>query len=119
MAKRVKQFRYYGDAASVNGNNYPAANAGGPNLRNLISGSVFRDFVPIVQLGIQTLPGTKFYLNGSNNPIIVGTTGIYELDLQNLSEINSLQFDSRSLSLINGNGNAYLIIDIIYEDGES
>jgi hypothetical protein len=37
--------------------------------------------MPIVQLGIQSVPGTKFYLNGSNNPIIIGNTGIYELDL--------------------------------------
>lgn len=111
MAKRVKQIRYYKDGSQ---NNY-----GGPTYRNLISGSVFNNFVPMLQLGIQTLPGTKFYLNGSNNPIIIGTTGIYELDLQGLTEINSLQFDAGSLSLIANNNNAYLIIDMIYEDGES
>ena len=110
MAKRVKQIRYYNDNS---GNNY-----GNPNYRNLISGSVFKDYVPMLQLGIQSLPGTKFYLNGSNNPIIIGNTGIYELDVQGLTEINSLQFDASSLSLIRNNNNAYLIIDIIYEDGE-
>lgn len=110
MAKRVKQIRYYADNSN---NNY-----GNPTYRNLISGSLISNFVPILQLGIQTLPGTKFYLNGSNNPIIVGNTGIYELNLQGLTEINSLQFDASSLSLIANNNNAYLIIDIIYEDGE-
>lgn len=112
MTKQVKQFRYYRDGSS---NNYPGTGVPGhPTYRNLISGSAFSNFVPIIQLGIQALPGTKFYLNGSNNPIIIGSTGIYELDLQGLSEINSLQFDAKSLSLIDNNANAYLIVDIIY-----
>ena len=84
---------------------------------NLISGSVFSRYVPIIQLGIQAVPGTKFYLNGSNNPIIIGNTGIYELDLQGLTEINSLQFDASSINFISANDNAYLIVDMIYEDG--
>ena len=111
MAKKIKQVRYY---AENHKNNY-----GGPTYRNLISGSVFSKYVPILQLGIQTLPGTKFYLNGSNNPIIVGNTGIYELDLQGLTEINSLQFDASSVALIANNANAYLIVDMIYEGGEN
>lgn len=110
MAKRVKQIRYYSDGSQKN--------YGGPVYRTLISGSIFSDYMPILQLGIQTLPGTKFYLNGSNNPIVIGGTGIYELDLQGLTEINSLQFDASSVSLINSNESAYLIIDFIYEDGE-
>jgi hypothetical protein len=65
------------------------------------------------------LPGTKFYVNGSNNPIIIGNTGIYELNLQGLTEINSLQFDASSIALIHSNKNAYLIVDMIYEDGEA
>ena len=115
MAKKVKQIRYYNDTADKN---YPSKNSGGPSYRNLISGSVFSNYMPIMQLGIQALPGTKFYLNGSNNPIIIGNTGIYELDLWGMAEINSLQFDANSLSLISSNDNAYLIIDMIYEDGE-
>ena len=117
MAKRVKQVRYYNDGSQ---NNYPSnSNAGTvPHYRNLISGSAFSKYMPILQLGIQSLPGTKFYLNGSNNPIIIGSTGIYELNLEGLTEINSLQFDASSLALIQNNVNAHLIIDIIYEDGE-
>ena len=108
MAKKVKQIRYY---AENNGNNY-----GGPTLRNLISGSVFSKYMPILQLGIQTMPGTKFYLNGSNKPIIVGNTGIYELDLSGTSKIRSLYFEEKSLNAINQNSH-YLIIDILYEKG--
>ena len=111
MARKIKQIRYYSDGHS---NNY-----GNPSYRNLISGSLFSNYIPIIQSGIQTLPGTKLYLNDSNNPIIIGNTGIYELDLQGLTEINSLQFDATSLRLISENNNAYLIIDMIYEDGEA
>ena len=110
MAKKVKQIRYYKEGSP---NNY-----GEPTYRNLISGSVFSNYMPILQLGIQTMPGTKFYLNGSNNPIIIGNTGIYELDLQGLTEINSLQFEASSVALIKNNESAYLIVDIIYEGGE-
>ena len=62
----------------------------------LVDGSVFDtpSCYPIVQLGIQTLPGTKFYLNNSIEPIIVGYTGIYELDLDNQTEIFKLTFNN-------------------------
>ena len=74
--------------------------------------------MPISQLGIQALPGTKFYLNGSNDPIIIGHTGIYELDLEGLAEITALSFDAKSIEAINGNNNSFLIVDIIYEQEE-
>ena len=45
--------------------------------------------------------------------------GIYELNLQGLTEINSLKFDASSIALIHENKNAYLIVDMIYEDGEA
>lgn len=110
MAKKIKQFRFYSDG---NEKNYPS----GITYRKLISGSAFSDYIPIIQLGIQALPGTKFYLNGSANPVIIGSTGIYELNIQGLTEINALQFDPASISLINNNDNAFLIIDIIHEGG--
>ena len=113
MAKQVKQFRYY--STTNTDKNYPANIA----FRNLISGSIFADYMPIIQLGVQGLPGTKFYLNNSNNPIIIGYTGIYELDLNGIAEIKALQFDASSINMIEKNPNAYLIVDIIYEkDGE-
>jgi hypothetical protein len=74
MAKKVTQIRYYTDGSN---NNYP----NNVTYRNLVSGTIFNEYRPIVQLGIQALPGTKFYLNGNNMPIVIGNTGIYELDL--------------------------------------
>ena len=109
MAKQVKQFRFYQHNNADK--NYP----NGISYRTLTSGSIFSDYMPIVQLGIQSLPGTRFYLNGSPKPIIIGHTGIYELDLEGLSEITSLKFDPKSIEAINGNSNSYLIVDIIYD----
>jgi len=38
--------------------------------------------------------------------------------LEGLSEITALEFYRGSLNAINQNENAYLIVDIMYEDGE-
>lgn len=110
MAKKVSQLRYYSNG---NNKNYPA----NITAQDLISGQAFTDFGSIYQIGIQTLPGTKFFLNGSAYPIIIGITGIYELEVVNFSTIKQIQFDSTSISLIENNSNAYLIIDILYENG--
>lgn len=115
MAKRVMQFRFYSEHDD---RNYP----GSCDLQSLQSGSIFNSdnrekYVPIVQLGIQSLPGTKFYLNNSlKDPIIIGSTGIYELDIDGMAEITHLQFDRESLNTISENANVSLIIDIIYDD---
>jgi len=69
-----------------------------------------------VQIGIQTLPGTKIYLNAHTIPVIIGATGIYELSVDGLSQITSVQFDNASLQIIENNPNAYVIIDYIYEE---
>lgn len=112
MKKLLKQFRYYGEAR--NDLNYP------PTITktNLYTGGIFftsNDLLSIQALGIQAVPGTKFYLNNSVESIIVGSTGIYELDLADGYEITALKFDSASLNLINDPTNsAYLIIDAIY-----
>ena len=110
MAKHVMQFRYYEDNHT---NNQPVElNAG-----QLVNGTVFAKYLPFTQLGIQALPGTRFYLNDNiEGPVIVGSTGIYELELEGISKINSLKFDSKSLKLIADNPNAFLIIDVIYEN---
>ena len=112
MAKQVKQFRFYNTKNTAN-KNYPA----NLTLNQLVTGGAFSNYKRIVQLGIQSLPGTKFFLNSANNPVIIGNTGIYELDLQGLSEITSLTFEQKSIQAISDNNNAYLIVDIIYEDG--
>lgn len=109
MAKHIMQFRYYGE----NHNNNQPENL---ELSQLVNGAVFSKYLPFTQLGIQSLPGTRFYLNDSvEGPVIIGSTGIYELELENISKITSLKFDSKSLDLINNNVNGYLIIDVIYE----
>lgn len=110
MAKHIMQFRYYDEG---NSNNQPE----GLKLNQLVNGEeVFSKYLPFTQLGIQSLPGTRFYLNKNiEGPVIIGTTGIYELELEGISKISSLKFDSKSLNLIKNNPNGYLIIDVIYE----
>lgn len=110
MARTIKQFRYYGEN---NSKNQPsAANPGG-----YISGKVFKEngLISIVQLGIQALPGTQFYINNAIEPIIIGSTGIYELDLRGLTEITDLSFSTETMNKIDNSGGAYLIVDAIYE----
>lgn len=110
MVKNIKQFRFYG---TDNENNTNAA-------------SFFKDpgvglnaYMPVVHIGVQTLPGTKIYLNDNLNPIIVGLTGIYELDLDNTTGlISKIRFDEQSINIINSIETAYLILDIVYETEE-
>ena len=111
MSKRVKQFRY------INKNS-PANYPDGLTYQNLTSGVAFQGCPSIIQLGIQALPGTKFYVNGGYSPVIIGTSGIYELDLNGLSEISSLYFNGDSIRAIEESDIATLLIDILYEDGE-
>lgn len=128
MANRIKQYRYYAEAVenSSNGNekNQPkeiVSESGGyipTSYNHYVSGLVFGDAFPILQLGVQALPGTKFYLNNALEPIIIGSTGIYELDLEGQTEINAISFDLESMELIRNNNNAFLIVDIIYDDGK-
>ena len=112
MAKYLMQFRYYG-------NQFENNNLSNIEYKQLISGSYFISYKPnatsIASLGIQTLPGVKFYLNNSQvDPIIVGPSGIYELGINENYEITGLQFDKKSLDLIDANSGAYLIIDVVY-----
>ena len=110
MPKQVNQVRYFGEKHSKNSD--PLV-----TKRSLMYGTAFSNHYPIIQLGVQTLPGMKIYINGHENPVIVGQTGIYELTLEGLSEITALEIDRNSLTAINNNVNAYLIVDILYEDG--
>lgn len=116
--KQVYQYRYYGDGDTKNQPNSGLAQ----NIisaRTLVPGTIFTSKLPILQLGIQATPGTKFYLNNSQEPVIIGSTGIYELDLQGKAEVNALSFDYESIDNINKKkNNGYLIVDIIYERKE-
>ncbi len=109
MAKKVGQIRWFGDNKSQN---YPSD----ITLAKLRYGTAFPKTNPIVQIGIQTLPGTKIYLNAHTVPVIIGATGIYELSVDGLANLTSVQFDNASLQIIENNPSAYIIIDYIYEE---
>ena len=106
MAKKIMQFRYYGEK---NIKNQPSK----IDKINLRSGNIFSGYFPITQLGIQSQPGTKFYLNNSTSPIIIGSTGIYELNLSGLTVLTSITFDAKSLKDFSDSNNG-LIIDVVY-----
>ena len=113
MSKAIRQYRFF-NSESAETRNYPS----GLNSANLTSGSIFfndPELGAITQLGIQTLPGTKFFLNNGITPVIVGYTGIYELDLRSEAEITALSFDSSSINTISSINGAYLIVDAVYE----
>lgn len=120
MARRVKQFRYYGEGHSDNQPSQITISNGSNETVTYVkyvNGEVFANYYPILQLGIQALPGTKFYLNNSIEPIVIGYTGIYELDLNGEAEITKITFDRYSMAQVNELNNALLIVDIIYDDG--
>lgn len=108
MAKTIGQVRFYGD-------NNPNNSSDEVTKVNLENGLLFQKHVPITQLGIQTLPGTQVFINENPRPIIIGQTGIYELNVQGNSSINNLEFRRTSLDLIEKSPSAYLIIDFISE----
>lgn len=110
MAKKIVQFRYFGE---LNEKNYPSI----ITKAKLMSGTVFDGYTPIIKLGIQSLPGTKFRLNSNLDYIMVGSSGLYELDMTTGSGvITSLAFDDLSLTNIDENQDAYLLIDMMYEE---
>lgn len=109
-SRKIKQLRYYNDNHDKN--------AGFQTSAQYCNETSFSYFAPIEQLGIQTLPGTKFYLNQSLDPIIIGSTGMYELDLRNTTAIlSSLRFDAASMETIKNLDNGFLIIDLVYTGG--
>lgn len=113
MAKHIKQFIFYQENSEKN---YPE---GIMSIMNLTEGKVFANYMPISQLSIQSLPGTKIYLNNSHDPIVIGYTGIYEIAINNLAEITSLKIDYDSLRQINSNKETILLIDIVYDKEEA
>lgn len=136
MAKRIQQVRFY--SKDSDNNNYAGAfidengtvsTYTGKMLYSGLTGeavtindndnlaiypSPFK--TPIIQIGIQALPGTKVYFNGATFPIEVGVTGIYELDVEDFTYITEVKFDADSLNNIDSNPNTYLIVDTIWDD---
>ncbi len=115
MAK-MAQFRYY--SKDNPNNSYPSTD--GEKSYTVFCGDVaFRAYAPIHQFGIQTLPGTKLFINQSQNPIIVGGTGVFEVDCDaTTATINSFRIDQKSMETIDKLINGYLIIDIVYGSEE-
>ncbi len=109
MARLVKQFRYYG---SDSDKNYPGDVT---SYAALAAGNIFKSYNPVTQLGIQAEPGVKFYVNYGADPIMIGDTGIFELDLEGLGTISSIRFDRNDLEAVQEAGP--ILIDIIYEGG--
>lgn len=74
--------------------------------------------IKIKHLGIQSTPGTEFYINDLNTSIIIGQTGIFELDLTSYGSlvITSLSFAPGSIRDNNNGSNSFLIVDLKYEE---
>lgn len=109
------QYRFFNTGNSMNV--YPPNNTSNDwrvfCVPNAISPGVIR------QLGIQTLPGTKIYINGSTDGIIVGGTGILEIDCTQGNipgAITGIRIDPDSMEIINSVPSAYLLVDLIYDD---
>ena len=107
---QIAQIRYYNDNDERN-SPYKL-------YTELCGDTAFKNFGIIKKLGIQTLPGTRVYFNKSITPIVIGATGIYELDLSdNTSAIlHSIRFDKTSMETIRNLANGYLLVDILYDE---
>ena len=108
--KHLKQFVFYG---KDNKNNFP-------EKVSTWTHNVLSSYPTVSHLGIQGVPGTTFYLNQDGDPITIGVTGVYEIDLGGIGFISKLAFDETLLlSYYNNNPNPdyRLIVDIVYEEG--
>lgn len=104
--KQIMQFRYY-----MNNNEYNSPSS--LTWDKLASGTLFNDYGPVCQLGIQGPPGLRFYLNNGAHSIMIGQTGIYELDMDNTNRITAIKFHREDRDLITESNK--LIVDIVYE----
>ena len=107
MSKRFKQFVYGEDVTQ----------------EELIKDTFLQDKGvgnSVLQLGIQGLPGTKFYLNGNLYPIILDASGVFYIEAKNGARISSLKFEEASINKIDSvkNDFAYLMIDVLIDEKE-
>jgi len=109
MAKQIKQIRWFGDGDA---RSYPSTIS-----KSLLQDEeYFEQFSPILQLSIHTLPGVQVFFNKSDEPIYIGHSGVYQLDLQDTSAILwGMKFKEEDLNAIE-NTNVGLIIDIMYNN---
>lgn len=70
--------------------------------------------VTIKQIGIQTQPGVVLKINDNGN-IVIGKTGIYEIDLSDTNaEISKIQYIKTSGVTVK-----FIILDAVYEGGNN
>jgi hypothetical protein len=93
-----------------------------PKDINYWKNNLLSNYASVSHLGIQGEPGVEFYLNHGDDPITIGPSGIYELDLEGLGYITALKFDYSILieKYNNEDINPYhrLIVDIVYEGAD-
>lgn len=110
--KRIMQFRYYG---ANDKRNYPSDYTTENWTTNVLSKCGV-----VSHLGIQCEPGVVFYLNDGNNPIAMGSTGIYELDLEGIGRITNLRFDEGMLTSTyptneDSSDSKRVLVDVVYD----
>lgn len=113
---KVIQLRYYGENDN---RNYPNGVENKITADNLITGEIFQQYTPIVQLGVQHASNAyiPFYINESKNPIFTHPYGLFELDVMDKTCIWSLRFDVKHANGdIRVNAEAPLIVDIVYKE---
>lgn len=135
MAMRLVQFRYYGINHPNQENNFPRVveREGKERLVLWPEAYTFEKYGNINYIKIQTVPGTRIYLNRSlwngGSPFVVGSTGILEISVRkrvteaekqdpgfdNSLMVSGFALDAQSKETINTLEDGYLIITIAYE----
>ena len=105
MAKQVGQIRWFGANNSSNSSK-------SLTLNDLIRGTMLPKTYPITAITIQAPRGSQIFINSNSQPITLGTTQIYSLDVEGVAIITSVRF---SLDTINKISNAAVVIDYTYE----
>jgi hypothetical protein len=111
--KKITQFVFYGKKVR-NSLKKPCI----PEDLEIWKTNLLTDCGPVSHLGIQGEPGVIFYLNYSNEPISIGSTGIYEINLEGLGYISALTFDTKVLGEKYDDQESHLhrlLVDVIHE----
>lgn len=118
VISKIEQYRYNSNNISNNIENDNKVEIEG---KNCIKKTIFSE-LNVKKIGIQGTPGWFFNFNNDlDNKIMIGYTGIFEIDISNTGgDINSMDFywpiKNKDGELIVEEGN--LIVDIIYETSE-
>lgn len=107
--KIIQQYRFFNYNSKEN---YGFSNEDIKNQQELNNIMLLSD-KKIYQIGIQSLPGTKIYFNNSEQAIIIGNNGYFEISANSNVLISQISIAKTSLDLIDQNPAAILIIDTI------